>query len=262
MLSAIASPLTRLDFSTDVPSTRSHEIDGVARGLGVYQGGRCIVGEGIGIGAPLALVGDRAVFPLDTKTLQSGNRITRRFYMNGLSLKFIGRVRADVPYKWIRSKLAPLYLKSSAFRPIFNYLMAARTVIGLKSHYRRTKSLGFVDVTYLTGHDRVRVEVDASRLGASKFLIANELDGHLFEHVIVDDSTQITKIPPWLEISGNSAKLVAPSLGFGFRLNHVNRCRLFVGREILGGRLNWAGFSYMPDHDLNNFSYEVVFEND
>jgi hypothetical protein len=140
--------------------------------------------------------------------------------------------------------------------------MAARTVIGLKSHYRRTKSLGFVDVTYRPNHDRLRVEVDATRLDAQKFLIANELNGQLFERFIMDDSVHITKIPPWLEVSGNSAKLVAPSLGIGFRVNQVDGCRLFVGREVLGGRLNWAGFSYMPDRDLNSFNYEVVFEND
>jgi hypothetical protein len=106
------------------------------------------------------------------------------------------------------------------------------------------------------------VEVDATRLDAQKFLIANELNGQLFERFIVDDSIHITKIPPWLEVSGNSAKLVAPSLGIGFRLNQVEGCRLFVGREVLGGRLNWAGFSYMPNRDLNSFNYEVVFEND
>jgi hypothetical protein len=104
------------------------------------------------------------------------------------------------------------------------------------------------------------VEVDASSLRAERFLIANELDGKLFDHLITDDSVDVARIPPWLEISGDSAKLVSTSLSLGFRLNQVDGCRLFVGREVLGERLNWAGFSYMPGPDVRSFSYEVVFE--
>ena len=260
MLSVFAPTLIGLRFSNHIPSVASHEIDGVSRGLGVYYRDSCIVGEGMGIGAPIALLERKAVFPLDVEDFESTGRLVRRFHLNGFSLKFLGRARADVPYKWIRSQLAPLYLRSSRFRPLFNYLMAARTVVGIRSRYRRINGLGYVDVAYEANGDRVLVHVDASHLDAKKFLIANELDGHLFRELIIDDTIRIPRISPWLEIRGSDARIVAPTLGMSFRLRQIEGCSMFAGREVLGNRLNWAGFSYQPSKGVDSFGYEVVFE--
>jgi hypothetical protein len=260
MLTTIAASFEPITFSTLVPSASSHEINGVQRGMGVYHGGSCVVGEGMGIGAPLALDGNRAVFPLDAEIRESGVHVMKRFHLNGYSWKFIGKARADTPYKWVRSRLAPLYMRSPSFRPIFSYLMAARTVLGMRSRYQREKSVGFVDIAYTLGDQRVQVDVDASHLQAQQFLVANELDGRLFDQMTLDDTVRIENIPPWLEVSGHSARIVAPSIGIGFQVRRVKGCRLFVGREVLANRLNWSGFSYMPKRGVRDFSYEVVFE--
>src|SRR3972149_4396258 len=151
MLSLLEPSVAGLQFSSHIPSAALHEIDGVARGLGVCHEGRCIVGEGMGIGAPLALLNGRAIFPLDVENFQSGDRLTRRFHLNGLSKKYVGNAPVDVPYKRIRSQLAPLYLKSSRFRPFFKYLMTVRSLIGVKSKYRKIRSIGYVDIAYEHG---------------------------------------------------------------------------------------------------------------
>jgi len=262
MLTTTSQTLADLGFSKAIPTDLSHEISGVVRGLGVYYQGKCIVGEGMGIGGPLALSSNnRAIFPLDEEELASGRRLVKRFYMNGISDKYIGRGPAEFPYRWIRTRLAPLYMRSSRFRPLFSFLMAARTVLGIRSHYRRTGGAGYVDVAYACDRDRVRVEVDATQLKADRFLVANELDGRLFKHMSIGDSNQPHRIPPWLEvIDGRDVRLVAPSLGLGFRMRHLDACRMFVGREVMGNRLNWAGCSYMAKPGATSFSYEVVFE--
>jgi len=260
MLSQFATAIPSLQFSFIIPSMESHEIDGVARGLGAYFQGSCIVGEGIGIGAPLALKGNRAVFPLDSEILRSGKKPIKRFYLNSLSQKYVGGLRADFPYKWLRSHLALLYLKSPAFRPVFNYLMAARTAIGIKSHYEKLADCGHVDITYEAEGSEVHVNVDASNLEADRFLVGNELDGRLFTDLLVDDSLRIDRVPPWLEIKGRTAQLLAPKLGLAFTVETQPGCRLFCGREVLGQRLNWAGFSYSPNTGKGRFNYKVVFE--
>ncbi len=260
MLFLLETTVAGLEFSSHIPSAASHEIDGVARGLGVYQEGRCIVGEGIGIGAPLALLNGRAIFPLDVENFQSGDRLTRRFHLNGLSKKYVGKAPADVPYKWIRSQLAPLYLKSSRFRPFFKYLMTVRSLIGIKSQYRKIRSIGYVDIAYEHGSHEVRVQVDASRLAANKFLVANELNGQLFNRLTINNYVNLTKIPPWLEIGGSEVRLTAPSLRLSFCLRRVEGCKMFAGREVLGKRLNWAGVSYLASPGMSRFGYEVVFK--
>ncbi len=261
MLSAALIPkLAGLEFSDNVPSDVSHEIHGVSRGLGVYYHGQCIVGEGIGIGAPLALFKNRAVFPLHAERAQLGGSLVKRYHLNGLSDKYIGKGRADFPYKWVRSKLAPLYRKSPRFRPLFHYLMAVRTVVGIRSRYRRVDAVGRVRITYHYDDHQVKVDVDASDLAGTKFLVANELDGQIFRHLSIDGHVHISRIPPWLEIEGRKASISSPDLGLSFSLAKVPGCRLFAGREVLGRRLNWAGFSYLPEPDVTRFSYEVVFE--
>lgn len=217
----------------------------------------------MGIGGPLALSNNRAIFPLDEEELDSGQRLVKRFHMNGISQKYIGRGPADFPYKWIRTRLAPLYMRSSRFRPVFNFLMAARTVVGIKSHYHRTSGAGYVDIGYVCDHDRVRVEVDASHLKAKNFLVANELDGRLFRHMSIGNSTHPSGIPPWLEVGDDrDVRLAAPSLGLSFHMRHLDACRMFVGREVMGNRLNWAGCSYVAKPGAASFNYEVVFEKD
>lgn len=261
MLSTLATMPSIIRFSAAVPSLNSHEIAGVSRGLGVYWGDRCIVGEGMGIGGPLALHDGRAIFPLDSEDLRAEKgSLVRRFHLNGLSDKYVGRGRADFPYRWIRTRLAPLYLKSERFRPIFYYLMAARTLAGVRSRYRRIRAVGRVDVNYRYEANRVRVDVDASSLRAEKYLVANELDGGVFRQLRIGESEIIRKIPPWLEIKHGEAKLEAPELGVSLRFKQLPGCRLFAGREVLGNRLNWTGFSYLPVRGLDRFSYDVVFE--
>lgn len=261
MLSTLVSVPSLIRFSPYVPSLESHEIAGVSRGLGVYCGGRCIVGEGMGIGGPLALHNGRAIFPLDAQDLYAEEgSLTRRFCLNGLSDKYIGRGRADYPYRWVRTRLAPLYLRSERFRPIFQYLMAARTVVGFKSRYRRIDPVGYVDVRYRYSPNRVTVNVDASSLEGVKYLIANELDGGIFRQLRIGESDIIRKLPPWFEVKHGEAHLEAPGLGVSLHFGQILGCRMFVGREVLGKRLNWTGFSYVPRSEVSRFSYDVVFE--
>ena len=247
-----------ITFSRQASSHPDHEIHGVARGLGVCVFGRGIEGEGMGIGGVVALCGNRAVFPLTAEEFMLGKTLIRRYHMNGVSIKIIGgRGFVDKPYKKIHAALAPLYVKSSIFRPFYYFLMAARTVANVRSRFAEVRGLGYVDVAYRVDGNRVRVEVDASSLRCSKYFIANELSGRLFTKLLVD-GRDIGRIPPWIDLDCDRLELFSPALKLGMELRRVAGCRLFAGREVVGKRLDWAGASYQPN--TRHFSYEVVFK--
>ena len=242
-------------FSFNIPSDPEYEIYGVERGLGVFIGSRSIVGEGAGIGMPLGLDHNKAIFP--GKGAISRDTLSKRFELNMISVKYLGHVKVEKLYKKTRSLLAPIYLKSKTFRPIYTLLMISRTMLGVKSRYEKIESKGHVDVMYEAGYNHINVNVDASRLRCSKYLIANELSGKLFTKLIIEDE-EIDDIPPWVEIRGEEAALISPKLRLMIRIEKPPYCRLFAGREVLGRRLDWAGFSLIPS--VRRFSYHVEFE--
>ncbi|MDJ0270483.1 MAG: hypothetical protein NXY59_08060 [Aigarchaeota archaeon] len=216
-----------------------------------------IEGEGMGIGGVVALCGNRAVFPLTAEEFMLGRTLIRRYHMNGVSIKFIGRGFVDKPYKKIHSALAPLYVKSRVFRPFYYFLMAARTVANVRSRFVEVRELGYVDVAYRVDGSMVRVEVDASSLRCSRYFVANELSGRLFTKLLVD-GRDIGRIPPWIDLDCDELELFSPTLKLGMKLRRVAGCKLLAGREVLGERLDWAGASYQPN--TRRFSYEVVFK--
>jgi hypothetical protein len=235
-----------------------HEINGVSRGVGVIFNGVNLVGEGMGIGGVIGLVGRKAVFPLHSKTRWWNGALVEKYHeLNGISLKYLGPFMAEKPYKSLRTILSPIYIRHRGFRPIYSLLMAGRTVIGLRSRYMKIKPLASVRSRYILEDSCIRVEIHVERPKGLSILVANELSGRLFTTMDVNGRT--TSIPPWIEVSGRIC-FHSPQLGLAVSLEPVDGCRMFAGREVLGKRLDWAGLSYQMPHELKSIRYRVFFD--
>jgi hypothetical protein len=108
------------------------------RGLNPVLGRLMLIGEGMGVGGVIGVLGRRAVFPLEAETYRA-ETVTRIFKLNGISVKHIANTPIDGLYKFFRTLLAPLYLRSSFFRPAYTLLMAARSLSGVRSRYVRVR---------------------------------------------------------------------------------------------------------------------------
>lgn len=235
-----------------------HEIYGVSRGLGVSFNGLDMVGEGMGIGGVIGLVGRKAVFPLASETVWLDSKSVEKYNeLNGISLKYLGPLYAEPPYKTFRTILSPLYIRHRSFRPLYTLLMVGRTIIGLKSHYVRIRSLARVKARYILDDRCLEVEIAAEKRGRLSMLVANELSGRLFTAIDVDGKRRA--IPPWMEVKG-PVSFLSPKLGLAMSLEPVHGCRMFVGREVLGNRLDWAGLSYQIPSGFDGIRYRVFFE--
>jgi len=229
------------------------EIWGVKRGLGVAVGDVEIVGEGMGIGGVVALRGD-TYFALDSEDLNDDGRIERRLLLNGSLEKYIGNVKIDRLYKPIWTSLSPLYVSSSFFRPLFKYLMYARNLL-IRTVPKRRVPIGHVELSYRPKEDGVDVKARWSLDG--QVIIANELSGRLFDELRVDGSR--VKLGPWIELRGSEAELRSRRLRLSMIIERVKNAALFCGREVIGRRLDWAGFSYIPTLGTRNLEYSVRF---
>lgn len=245
-----------LSLAEPVPDPH-HEIDGVCRGVGLEFKGINLVGEGMGIGGVIGLAGRKAVFPLQAETVKHRESLKKTFHLNGLSIKFIGTLEIEKPYKMLRSILSPLYMEYRSFRPLYTILMSGRTLLGVKSRYLRISTLAEVDAKYELDGGSITVETSVSSEKAVKILIANELSGRLFTKMEMDGVER--SIPPWLEV-WRPVTLHAPSLGLSMTMEPVDSCRMFVGREVLGRRLDWAGVSYQLPDGMTKMDYRVSFK--
>ncbi|MEM4303219.1 MAG: hypothetical protein QXQ70_04910 [Candidatus Caldarchaeum sp.] len=237
---------------------REYEIHGVCRGIGLRIGGVHLVGEGMGIGGVIGIAGRKAVFPLKEETANiSHNILWKRYYLNGLSIKYWGGVEVEKPYKKLREMLSPLYIRHSGFRPFYTLLMAGRTLAGLKSRYIAIDPVGTVETRYKIDGNSVDVEVSVDSPRDVVILVANELSGRLF--TAMEIGGRIRGVPPWLEVR-MPVRFIAPSIRLSMALEPVDGCRMFVGREVLGNRLDWAGASYQLSKDVDKLCYRVVFD--
>lgn len=216
------------------------------------------MGEGMGIGGVIGLAGRKAVFPLKEETFMlSHNQLRKKFHLNGLSIKYWGRIEVERPYKRLREVLSPLYIKSQWFRPFYKLLMAGRSLAMLRSHYIEVGTLGIVEARYRLGEKTVDVEISVNPFERISILVANELSGRLFNTLEIDG--RMRSIPPWLEVD-RPVRFYAPSLRLSMFLEPVDGCRMFVGREVLGKRLDWAGVSYNLLDGTEKISYRVSFD--
>ncbi|BAJ50962.1 hypothetical protein CSUB_C1110 [Candidatus Caldarchaeum subterraneum] len=248
-------PLVLAEPSQD----RDHEIFGVCRGIGLRFRGLNLVGEGMGIGGVIGLVGRKAVFPLKEETyMLPHNQLRKKFHLNGLSIKYWRGVEVERPYKIMRETLSPLYIKSRWFRPFYKLLMAGRSLAMLRSRYTVIGTLGTVEARYRLGDKTVDVEISVNPFKKISILVANELSGRLFTTMEIDGRI-INNIPPWLEVD-EPVRFHSPSLRLSMHLSPVDGCKMFIGREVLGKRLDWAGASYQLSDGVEKISYRVSFD--
>lgn len=236
----------------------SHEIHGVCRGVGVECNGLDMVGEGMGLGAAICVLNGRTIFSLSKEEQMQPQTYLRAFHMDGLSAKKIAGLDIDKPYRLVRKALAPLYIRSQGFRPIYTYLMWARTALGPRAVYKKLQDIGVILVSYrFVSQGVLDVEVDPRVRPDAKVMIANELSGRYFTQLFLDNKMVVEKIPPWMNISSESAVLYSPLLKLGLKVSRVEGCEMYAGREVVGQRLNWAGFSYAPCSSMGKISYRV-----
>jgi len=251
-------PTSRLTFPDAPRGAHSHEINGIRRGLGVEYNGVDIVGEGMGIAAPVCSVHGRTIFPLHAEDRRPLTGRTRIFHLNAVSTKKLSTLHVDPQYRPLRKMLTPLYLRNPSFRPLFTFLTWTRTALGLKAVYTPIEEIGKVTVSYRPENGGVNITVDSEVPREAPVLVANELSGRYFSQLLLENGRP-RRIPPWTEISADSALLYSPTLNLTFKAYRTDGTRMYVGREVVARRLDWAGFTYLLPPGVDQVQYRLEF---
>ncbi|MEM0481430.1 MAG: hypothetical protein QXM16_00865 [Nitrososphaerota archaeon] len=249
----------RLFFTFNTPSTPSHEIEGVVRGLVPVLDGLALIGEGIGLGGVVGILGRRTLFPLTAETRQINNGfIARKIQLDGVSVKYLSKACIDKLYRKLKRLLSPLYLQSKALRPLYFMLMTGRTLLGVKSRYIQLKAYGSVHLMYRINGSEVEVTARRDTPKNMRVLVANELSGRLFTYMRIEGVKK--NLPPWMKLENGVVELVSPSLKLSMIIDRPDDVKSFAGREVLGNRLDWAGVSLEFPEEKDTLRYRLVFK--
>ena len=249
-----------LTWEFNSSSDPRYEIYGAVRGLCLKVGGVDATGEGIGLGGVISVVDGVPFFPLDYERKVNGSRVVCRYIINGRPSKYLfNRRNIDSFYALLHRTLTPMYLGNRFTRPFYIYLMAVRTILGVRNMFEKTNPIGVVEATYDIEDSSIEVDVDLNEVDADGVFVANELSGRLFTQLYVD-GVRSRRFEPWMNVSGcREAVLYSPYLRIAVAIPGLDSCKMFAGREVLARRLNWAGVSYFA-RPKARISYRVVIE--
>jgi hypothetical protein len=247
----------------------------LARGLLLSCAGESLAGEGVGFGVPILKRGAQTIFPggLDLVVGAEGPlwRATATYRMNlveRLAEPGGGSVRPKALYV-AKDSLAALHRRVPRLRgPLTAASAALRHQFGWVTTYEESAVVARLPVVYTVRPDDgvVSMTVDWTPLsaasGVTEVVIMNELGADVFDRY--EDSAGIVlrcdAIGTWDEVTAARASFVSPARRVAFSLGQAPGARLFRGRELIDGRLAWAGFGYSCPRVLSGFTCDVRLE--
>ncbi|MBI4295771.1 MAG: hypothetical protein HY667_01495 [Chloroflexi bacterium] len=252
----------------DYPNNR------IQKGLLLVRDEDNLTEEGTGFGLPILKLGHETVFPGSARSdLKEENGIpTLRvtYDLNlvpRMTLRKRQTIRSEAFYR-TKEWFSWLHRRHPSWRKTFAWgSMAIRAMAGLETRLENTASLGSASVRYSVppGEGTILIEADFSELkldGCTEIILANEQGANHFDHY--QDSSGISlagkAIGTWNETAADRAWFIAHDHGVRFTLVRVEGARMFRGRELLEGRLAWAGLNYVLPPDTVNFAYRIRLE--
>jgi hypothetical protein len=253
----------RVKFILDKgPDNSQGDSSTLEKGLKMIIENNSLCGEGVGFGVPALEYPGNIIFSTSAKIKNENGTLVKSFSMDGSHRKtWMHKFTInDRFYSTISNKLSHTYKRDEKYRKLIKGLMKFITILGLRISTQKTRSKGFVDMTYAISRDNLVISVNTSRILDKKFnklLIFNEqsADFDLYR----DDFTQLRKdnIGVWEETNCQEACLTNESAKITFCLIKLDGAKLYRGRELLQPRLDWAGFCYITASKVENRQYII-----
>ena len=253
----------RITFILDKgPDNSQGDSSTLEKGLLMIIENNSLCGEGVGFGVPALEYPENMIFSTSAKIKSENGTLVKSFSMNASHRKtWMHKFTInDRFYSTISNKLSYVYKRDEKYRKFIKWLMKFITILGLRISTQKTRSKGFVDITYAVSRDNLVITVNTSRIREKQFnrlLIFNEqsADFDLYR----DDFTQLRKddIGVWEETNCQEACLTNESAKIMFCLKKLDETKLYRGRELLQPRLDWAGFCYITSLKVENHQYII-----
>jgi hypothetical protein len=277
--SLISAPLSqRLSLSIKAPVTNGpYPTSKIHKGPVLVCGSIDLSGEGVGLGVPAAKFAHRVFFPGKAHVIERKKDHDLRLWIadyelnleERLTLKSGQKIRSENFYA-LKEWFAGLHKAIGVSRGLIECSSnALRRTWGLSTTFEPTRSVGNVRVSYAVDSRarELRICVDASGLnktGCSEMILLNELDGSLFDRYCDANGVALVgkEIGTWEETAVDYVTLIDSRHNITLRLRNVAQSTMYRGREVVPGRLSWAGIAYVIAPPRTDFSYDITIRED
>jgi hypothetical protein len=227
------------------------ETAGIHKALILVADGFELVEEGAGFGLPVAKFNDKTFFPGSAvlSFIDEGPPpvVEKTYIMDTVSVKQIGGSRiSDTLYHPIHRAFSRLYLSLGRLRFAFDTVMELRNVVGVRTSFETAKPRGSVVVRYTLHPDIVEIEGYAELEASCKELVfLNEQGASIFRRYSDANAVELIdeRMGAWDRIEAGEATLSDLENKLSFTVHNPRRAGFFRGRELVRGRLSWAGLS-------------------
>lgn len=228
--------------------------------------GRELAEEGIGFGVPILKFGEEAIFPGSWNAIikrQADGTTIRADYLMNLKALTARRGRPIKNRSFYRAKeaISRLHRDHPSFRRGLNTASElCRRMFYLEDLLVDVPPVASIRAFYRISKCEILVQLQFSpREGCSEVIVMNE-QGASYFHRYRDSNGQELQgdaIGSWDEICAEEATFVDLMDGAAFTLRKSNGARMFRGRELVPGRLAWAGLAYVLPPETESFVYSV-----
>lgn len=246
---------------------------GLQKGLLLVDLGQKLAEEAVGFGVPVLKRGLQAIFPgaanLSYQQQDGIWKITALYSLNLVErISKAGGVPVEnKPFYAAKYVLAALIRRSPILRgPLTAISSRLSKAFNWETTYAPAGLSTELQVFYSlkSGMGKVDIEIDTGDLpdGITEVMVMNEQSARMFD--CYRDTSGIflqgQAIGCWDKVTAREAWFESSVHRVAFRLGQVNGARLFRGRELVGSRLDWAGFGYSFAPSIQRFRYELSIE--
>ncbi len=265
------SPRLTLEVRAPRDEDGSYPTSAIQKGPVLVHKARDLSGEGVGLGVPVVKFGRNVFFPgYAHVTEQRDHRLCTWTVNYALDLEEritwkSGRAIQSDKLHELKERFAGLYRAVPQSRGLIEYVnnMLRRTY-GVCTTFTHTRSAGTVRVSYVV--DRLQgtlsVRVNTSEViqnGCTELILLNEHDAQYFD--CYRDSTGLAltgkRIGAWQKTDADGVSLIDSRHQIALDMWNVPHAVMFRGRELVPGRLSWAGIAYVINPPIISFKYDI-----
>jgi hypothetical protein len=189
--------------------------------------------------------------------------LKKAFLLDSVSRKTIHNVRFNNGlYMLFQRAFQKGYLSQQKARPVFDWMMHVRSVLGVETEFVEVPSKGEVAFTYCCFPDRINVHVDFSnvdRADCTDILVLNEQGAKHFPLYLDSEGTRLfgRQVGAWAKVAAEEATFTNPDSGWSFSLENLNGAALIRGREHIKNRFSWSGLTYALNPQAVEYGYTI-----
>ncbi|MGZ4920191.1 MAG: hypothetical protein ACXV6L_08300 [Halobacteriota archaeon] len=264
------SPRLSLEVRAPCYENEPYPTSAIQKGPVLVHESHDLSGEGVGLGVPVVKFGRHVFFPGYARvTAQRDHRHcawTVNYALNleeRITLKSGRTIKSDKLHE-LKERFAGVHRAVPLSRGLIEYVndMLRRTY-GICTTFTQTHSVGTVPVCYVIDREgKLSVSVNTSDViqnGCTELILLNEHDAQHFD--CYRDSTGLAltghRIGAWQQTNADHVTLIDSRHRIALGMHNVPQAAMFRGRELVPGRLSWAGIAYVSSPPLVSFKYDI-----